>query len=142
MVMPDVNILVAAHRPEHPDHAQISAWLTAAVNATEPLGLSLAVATGYIRIATNRRIFPNDPTPPDVAVGQIDALLNSGGVLLIDPSPATWARTRRLITEASARGNLVPDATHAALAIEHHATWVTLDLDFARFPGLRWSSQN
>ncbi|WP_169053857.1 hypothetical protein [Agromyces sp. H66] len=26
----------------------------------------------------------------------------------------------------------------SAIAIEHGATWITLDRDFARFPGLRW----
>jgi hypothetical protein len=36
-----------------------------------------------------------------------------------------------------ARGNVVPDAYLAALAIEHGATWITLDRSFARFPHLR-----
>jgi hypothetical protein len=36
------------------------------------------------------------------------------------------------------RGNLVPDAFLAALAIESGSEWVTADRDFARFPGLRW----
>ena len=30
-------------------------------------------------------------------------------------------------------------AWYAALAIEHDCTWVTLDRDFARFPGLDWN---
>ena len=38
----------------------------------------------------------------------------------------------------SARGNDVPDAYLAALAIEQGATWITTDRGFARFPGLRW----
>ena len=37
-----------------------------------------------------------------------------------------------------AKGNLVPDAQLAALAIEHNATWYSADRGFARFPGLRW----
>lgn len=40
---------------------------------------------------------------------------------------------------AGARGNLVPDAFLAALAIEHRATLVTSDRGFARFPGLAWT---
>jgi hypothetical protein len=35
-------------------------------------------------------------------------------------------------------GNLVPAAFLAALAIESGCEWVTAELDFARFPGLRW----
>jgi predicted nucleic acid-binding protein len=37
-----------------------------------------------------------------------------------------------------AKGNLVPDAYLAALAIESGCEWVTTDRDFARFSGLRW----
>ena len=36
-----------------------------------------------------------------------------------------------------ATGNLVADAWHAAMAIEHGCEWTTTDGDFARFPGLR-----
>jgi len=39
---------------------------------------------------------------------------------------------------ADARGNLVPDAWFAALAIESGCEWITLDHDYARFPGLQW----
>ena len=46
----------------------------------------------------------------------------------------------RLCREADARGSLIPDAFHAALAIEYGLEWITLDRGFARFPGLRWSS--
>ena len=53
-------------------------------------------------------------------------------------SPRHWELVARLCREADARGNLVADAQHAAVAIENGATWVSLDRDFARFPGLRW----
>ena len=36
------------------------------------------------------------------------------------------------------RGNLVPDAYFAALALESGCEWLTADRGFARFPGLRW----
>jgi hypothetical protein len=45
---------------------------------------------------------------------------------------------KRLCSEADARGNLVPDAWFAALAIESGSEWITLDRDYARFPGLQW----
>jgi predicted nucleic acid-binding protein len=43
-----------------------------------------------------------------------------------------------LCKTASARGNLIPDAFFAALAIEAGCEWITTDRDFARFEGLRW----
>jgi len=36
------------------------------------------------------------------------------------------------------RGNRVPDAWFAALAIEGGCEWITTDRDYARFEGLRW----
>lgn len=41
--------------------------------------------------------------------------------------------------ETSTRGPRVTDAWFAALAIEHGCEWITMDRDFARFPGLKWS---
>jgi predicted nucleic acid-binding protein len=38
------------------------------------------------------------------------------------------------------RGDLVPDAHLAALAIEHGLTLCSTDGDFARFPKLRWEN--
>ena len=43
-----------------------------------------------------------------------------------------------LLTPTGAGGNLVSDAHLAALAIEHTATVISFDNDFARFPGVRW----
>lgn len=48
----------------------------------------------------------------------------------------------RLLVQAKgvavgARGNVMTDAFHAALAIENGATWITTGCGFARFPGLR-----
>ena len=39
---------------------------------------------------------------------------------------------------SGAKGNLIPDAYFAALAIEWGCEWVTTDRDYARFPGLKW----
>jgi uncharacterized protein len=43
-----------------------------------------------------------------------------------------------LLTLPGVRGNLIPDAHLAALAIEHGLTLCSTDGDFARFPGLAW----
>jgi hypothetical protein len=40
--------------------------------------------------------------------------------------------------EIGARGNLVPDAYLAAMAIESGCEWITTDRDYSRFKGLRW----
>ncbi len=45
-----------------------------------------------------------------------------------------------LLAETGTAGNLVNDAHLAALALEHDATIVSFDSDFARFEGVRWTS--
>jgi len=58
-------------------------------------------------------------------------------VVLI-PGPRHWEIFARLCRKIGARGNRVPDAFLAALAIESGSEWMTADRGFARFPGLRW----
>jgi predicted nucleic acid-binding protein len=65
-------------------------------------------------------------------------VLAGPGAVRVRPGSRHWGIFSRLCREVGARGNVVPDAFHAALAIEHGATWVTTDRGFARFPGLRW----
>jgi uncharacterized protein len=45
-----------------------------------------------------------------------------------------------LIASYDIRGNLIPDAALAALAVEHGVPLVSTDTDFARFSGLRWEN--
>jgi len=51
-----------------------------------------------------------------------------------------WEIFLDLRRSADARGNLVPDAYHAALAIGYAIEWITLERGYTRFPELRWSS--
>ena len=45
----------------------------------------------------------------------------------------------RLLISAGTAGNLTSDAHLAALPIEHGATIVSFDRDFARFAGVSWT---
>jgi predicted nucleic acid-binding protein len=56
----------------------------------------------------------------------------------IVPGPRHWEIFTNLCEAVNARGNLVPDAYLAALAIESGSEWITTDRDYSRFPGLKW----
>lgn len=139
MILPDVNVLVGALRQDAPQHAELRAWVEDAVAAPEELGLTDAVLTGTLRVLTHPKVFVR-PTPLATALEQLAALRAADGVVRAVPGPRHWELVERLCRAADARGNLVPDAAHAATAVELGALWVTLDRDFARFPGLRWAS--
>ena len=137
MRIPDVNVLIGAYRADDPRHEDLRHWLREALASREGFGLTPGVATGFVRIVTNPRVYVT-PTPLDMALEQVDQLVAFPRTTWLQPGPRHWQIFSRLCREADARGNLASDAAHAAVAIEHGATWVTLDRDFARFPGLRW----
>ena len=134
MLLADVNVFVYAHRPDHRPHAAVRDWLSAALADEATLGVSELVLSGFVRVVTNRRIY-DEPTTLDAALAISNQVLSEATPLR--PGPDHFAIFSRLCREVGARANVVPDAYHAALAIEHNATWVTGDRGFARFPGLK-----
>ncbi len=53
MLMPDVNVIVYAHRADETVHEAYKRWLTDLVNGRQPFALSVLVAVGFVRIVTN-----------------------------------------------------------------------------------------
>lgn len=137
MLLPDVNVLVYAHREDTADHDRFRGWLEDRVNGPESFGLSDLVLSGFVRVVTHPRVFV-DPTPLPVALAFAGSLRAAPNCVRVAPGERHWGIFVRLCGEANARGNLVPDAWLAALAIESGCEWITTDRDYARFPGLRW----
>ena len=57
MILPDINVLIYAHREDSPEHAVYAEWLRRLVAGPEPFALSSHTLAGFLRIVTNRRIF-------------------------------------------------------------------------------------
>jgi len=137
VILLDVNVLVYAHREDSPDHPAYRAWLEEAVSSDAPFGMADIVLSGFLRIVTHARVF-TDPTPIDRALAFADALRSRINRVRVAPGERHWEIFSRLCHAAGIRGNLVPDAYLAALAIESGSEWITTDRDYSRFPGLRW----
>ena len=137
MILLDVNVLVYAFHEGAPDHERFHEWLMAAVTSDEPVGLSDLALSGFVRIATHPRIF-DPPAPIGEALGFAAALRAQPNSVAVMPGPRHWDIFERQCRDAGAKGNLVPDAYLAALAIESGSEWITTDRDFSRFPGLKW----
>lgn len=137
MVLVDVNVLVYAHREDAPDHRAYLEWLTGAVDSEAPYAVSELVLSGFVRVVTHPRVF-STPTPMKDALAFAETLRGQPNCVRIAPGPRHWEIFARLCRTAGVRGNLIPDAYYAALAIESGSEWITTDRDYARFPGLRW----
>ncbi|HKB50480.1 MAG TPA: type II toxin-antitoxin system VapC family toxin [Solirubrobacterales bacterium] len=138
MILADVNVLVYAHREDLPQHGRCSAWLREEVESGRSFAVCDVSCTGFLRVVTNARVFA-DPTPLDVALRFVEALRGHAGAIALSPGTRHWALFSELCGSIGARGNDIPDAYLAALAIESGSELVTADKSFGRFPGLRWS---
>jgi uncharacterized protein len=137
--MPDVNVLVYAHREDEAWHEPYATWLKRVVDGAEPFSLSVLVAVAFVRIVTNARIY-EDPTPLPVALAAIEQIAAHPRCRLGTPGITHLADVARLCRATGATGKLVADAQHAAVAMSEGCTWVTRDVDFAKFEphGRRW----
>jgi len=139
MLLPDVNILVYAHRQDSPHHRQSLQWLETLINSDEAFAMSELVLSGFLRIVTHPKIF-NPPSKLKDALSFVNQIRSLTNCVIVAPHDRHWDIFTNLCKDANAKGNLIPDAYYAALAIETGSEWVTTDRDFSRFKGLRWSS--
>jgi toxin-antitoxin system PIN domain toxin len=133
----DVNVVLAAHRDDHPHFQAARIWLNDILVVGSPFAITDFVAGSFLRLATNRRIF-TIPTPIPDAFGYLLALRAQPGHVRLTPGPRHLELFEHQCTAADASGDLVPDAQLAAIAIEHACELVSFDRDFARFPDIRW----
>ena len=137
MVLLDVNVLVYAHRRDAPQHADYLRWLERTLASDQAYGISATVLAGFLRVVTHPRVF-DPPSALEPALRFTEDLRNRPNCVLVAPGPRHWEIFLGLCRTAGVRGNLVPDAYLAALAIESGCEWITTDRDYSRFPGLRW----
>ena len=138
MILPDVNVLIYAHREESERHTEYRAWLESIWRSPASYAVSELVLSGCLRVLTHHRVF-TPPTPIKEAVAFVDQVRSQPNAVVVKPGPKHWVIFNDLCQRVNATGNLVPDAYLAALAIETGSELVTTDRDFARFPDLKWS---
>ena len=135
MICPDVNLLLYAHNADFSEHQRAKAWLEKSLSGAEPVGLCHVVVLGFIRLATNRKIFPN-PLTLEQSVALVDSWLAQPNVHLAPPSDSHWDVLKRMLAAGRVGSNLTTDAHIAAVASEYGMVIHSNDADFARFPGV------
>src|SRR5207249_977114 len=111
-----VNVFVNAHRPESPHHAADVHWLREALAGIEPVGVSDHVLSSFVRVVTHRRVF-TQPSTLEEALLFCSEVRAAPVAVRVSPGERHWAVFSELCSSAAVRGNLVPDAYLAALAI-------------------------
>jgi toxin-antitoxin system PIN domain toxin len=137
MMLPDVNVLIYAFRTDAAEHAICRPWLEKVVEGDSRFGLSPLTLSAVVRITTNPRSY-KEPSSLVAAFDFCQDLINQPHCQIVEPGERHWDIFQRLCIETGTRGTRVTDACFAALAIEWGCEWITLDRDFALFPGLKW----
>ena len=130
---PDVNVLVAASRSDHPHHVSGRTWLEGALAAAQAgaaFTLMPMVLASVLRLVTSPKIFQM-PTPIADAVGFIDAILAMPGVQLATLGPE-WPKLRQLCLDKQLGGNDLPDAWLSAAVEQGGEHLVSFDRDFRK----------
>jgi toxin-antitoxin system PIN domain toxin len=133
---PDVNVLIAAARDDHPHHRQAREWLDRATQDCLNGGsieLLPMVVSGFLRVSTNARAFVM-PLAITEAISFIDALLSIPGVEISELG-REWPTLRQLCVDHALSANDVPDAWIAAAVRATGSHLVTFDRGFLRLLG-------
>lgn len=137
MVGVDTNILVYAHQPGMPRHAQALRRLRELAEGAAPLALPWPCAYEFLRVVTHRRVF-DPPSTTEQAWAFLRNVLDSPAAVLLSETDRHADVLERVLRDAQVTGNLVHDAHIAALLLEHGVQdFLTTDADFHRFRGLR-----
>ncbi len=139
MILADANVLIYAFRADDPRHPLCRAWLESVILGSSRFAVSPLALAAVVRITTSPRTYPTPSTLME-AFAFCDNLLSQPHCEVVEAGERHWGIFRRLCVETQTTSRRVTDAWYAALAIEHGCEWITLDRDFARFPGLKWSA--
>ena len=137
MILVDVNVLIYSHRADTPGHVAMRRWLESILNDNQAYGMSDLVLSGLLRIVTHPGVF-SPPSPMGDALAFCREVRDQPHCVHISPGARHWDIFTELCAITGMKGNLIPDAYLAALAIESGSEWITTDRDYSRFPKLRW----
>ena len=137
MIIPDLNLVLYAHVSIDERHATARNWWDELVSGTETVGIPLAVAVGFIRLATSS-IVVSPPLPSGEAIAMVQRWFEHPHFVQIDSGANHFTNMERCLAAAGRSGKLVTDAHLAALDLDHDAEIHSADRDFGLFPNVRW----
>lgn len=131
MILPDVNVFLAALDSANENHARAQRWLKGIFKSGEQLAIADVVQAGVVRVASNPN-YKLNPITPSAALDFFEPMFEAGAVAL-SPGPRFRVYLRRALEDGRVSGPMVSDAHIAAIALEHGCIVATRDKDFKRF---------
>ena len=135
MIFWDVNIWVYAFRKDSPFHDISRNTILHTLEGGEPFLFCPHVAASFLRLVTNPHIF-EEPSSLKEAWEFIDVLESHPNSRFAEVDRMTFGVFKYLVQVHLSKGNTIPDAFLAALAIRNNCTLVTTDQGFYEYKGL------
>jgi len=89
-----------------------------------------------LRVVTHPKVFET-PSTLSSAIRFTEQIRNLPNAVCLAPGLMHWKIFVECLEQINATGNDIPDAYHAALAMEWDCEWMTADKGFKRFKGLK-----
>jgi len=137
MILPDVNTLLYAVNGSSDQHTTALKALQRGFDDPRGVAFAWTALLAFLRLSTHSGVFPR-PLSVDDALRVVERWLGHPQAQVVHPGERHTQILGRLLKSAGTAGNLTTDAHLAALAIEHGATVLSFDRDFARFEGVEW----
>ncbi len=137
MIALDTNLLVYAYREDSPWHEPATRCVTALAEGRGDWAIPWPCLHEFLAIVTHPCIY-RPPTPPELALDQVAAWMETPTLVLLGESVGYWDQLRAAVLESKVAGPRVHDARVAALCLHHGVDelW-SADRDFGRFAGLK-----
>ncbi len=132
--LPDVNVLVASLRPDHPHHETARSFLVRSRAAGHDFAVPVEVLAAALRILT-LDVWVDSETSAS-ARDLINGWVGAARAEIVSHPPGSWRVLEEFARTLSLGTRAIPDALLAASAIVSRTTIVTFDRGFDRYPGL------
>jgi toxin-antitoxin system PIN domain toxin len=137
MTAVDTNILVYAHREDAEWHDRPAPAVAGLAESSREWAIPWPCLHEFLAIVTHPRIF-RTPTPLELALGQIDAWLESPSLVVLSENDQYPDSLRDVVLASRVTGARIHDARVAALCLSHgvRELW-TADRDFSMFSQIK-----
>ena len=134
MIAIDTNLLVYAHRPATPFHAEARRHLTELAEGRIPWVIPWPCLHEFVAVVTHPRIF-SPPSTLASALEQVSYWMESPSLLVVGETDEYWPVLCEMARAGKISGPRIHDARIAAICRLHgvRELW-SADRDFSRFP--------
>ena len=135
MYLPDINVWIALAFPQHEHYAAARVWFDGS-SAGRPWHFCRFAQIGFLRLANNRKVFPQSAVTQDVAWKLYDDFLCQPRIAFAPEPPTLELMWRQFTQLPRFSPNTWNDAYLAAFAKAGGYEIVTFDNGFTQYPGL------